>query len=96
MTTIDRVVSDSDEYDLTAPDVEAHTLVEVPIYGLPTTLPDTADVRVLIGGVSFGRVDNTDDGQTILALLFDNGAFRLDGWRIVVAKPVEFQPIEDR
>lgn len=97
MTTIDDVgFSDSVGYDLDAPDVEAHVMVEVPIYGIPERMPTTSSVRVLVGGVDYGPVDATDDGESVLAVLFDQGAFRLDGWRIVAVKPIEFQPIRER
>lgn len=83
-------LSDSETFDLDDPDVEPHTMVDIPIYGLPATLPDTDHVRVVLGGVDFGDVVN--DPETVLAVLFDNAAFRLDGWKLELAKPVEFMP----
>ena len=88
------VVSGAEEEDLAADGVEAHVMVDVPIYGLPAEIPTTDRVRVLIGGISHGLVDNDD--ESLFALLFDNGAFRLSGWKIEVAKPIEIQGVSNR
>jgi hypothetical protein len=83
-------LSDVEEFDLDDPDVEPHTMVDIPIYGLPSTIPDTPTVRIVLGGVDLGDVVN--DPETVLAVLFDNAAFRLVGWKLELAKPVEFCP----
>ncbi len=82
---------DSDELDLDDPGVDPHTMIEIPIYGLPQETPTTDQVRVIIGGISRGSVCN--DPATLIALLFDTGAFKVNGWKLEVGVPVEFQPI---
>ncbi len=87
------VVSGAEDQDLDAEGVDPHVMVEMPIYGLPRALPGTDRVRVLIGGISHGLVDN--DEQSVLAILFDNGAFRLDGWKLEVGTPIEIQGVSN-
>ncbi len=82
------------EYDLSDPEVEAHTLIEIPVYGLPEHLPETDEVRVMVGGISRGIVAN--EPASVLTVLFDAGAFKVNGWKLELAFPVEFQPISER
>ena len=84
---------DSDELDLDDPGVDPHTMIEIPVYGLPQELPEGDRVRVMIAGISRGLVRN--ELATVMALLFDAGAFKVTGWKLEAQVPVEFQAVSN-